>query len=184
MDHCDACQFVYADLHAHALPTRLATFGARYRALLLPPDRSAVWDQTLRTRPSAQVWSALEYACHVRDVFLVQRDRIYAALVEDKPVISPMHREQRVTLARYNAQDPIEVVSQLATAAQLIAQAFAVLDPVQLQRLCVYNFPAPMERSLLWVGQHVTHEGVHHYQDITQVLAAVRAPGSNRTTQP
>ena len=46
--------------------------------------------------------------CHVRDVFLVQRDRLYTALVEDTPTFTPMYRDQRVTLARYNAQDPEE----------------------------------------------------------------------------
>jgi hypothetical protein len=43
----------------------------------------------LRTRPEEGVWSALEYACHVRDVFLVQRDRLYTALVEDTPTFTP-----------------------------------------------------------------------------------------------
>ena len=87
--------------------------------------------------------------------------------------MTPMYRDDRVTLARYNAQEPAEVVAQLTMAAQLIAQAFAVLDTTQLARTCRYNFPAPAVRSLLWVGQHVVHEGEHHLQDIAQVLASV-----------
>lgn len=175
MDRCDLCRFLYADVDATALPTRLAAFGTRYLDLLLPPSRPTAWSRILRTRPAEGVWSALEYACHVRDVFLVQRDRLYTALVEDKPVFAPMYRDHRVTLARYNAQDPEEVIDQLATAARLIAQAFDALDPVQLQRLCIYNFPAPAERPLLWVGQHVVHEGEHHLQDVEGVIARVRA---------
>src|SRR5215471_12653510 len=175
MDRCDSCRFVYADVAAPAIPTRLTAFGTQYAALLLPPGRSAAWFGILRTRPEEGVWSALEYACHVRDVFLVQRDRLYTALVEDTPVFAPMYRDQRVTLARYNAQDPVEVIDQLATAARLIAQAFDVLDPVQFQRRCIYNFPAPAERPLLWVGQHAVHEGEHHLRDIEEVIARVRA---------
>jgi len=175
MDCCDPCRFIYADVDATALPTRLTAFGLRYLALLLPPDRLAVWDGILRTRPAEGVWSALEYACHMRDVFLVLRDRLYIALVEDKPVFPPMYRDQRVTLAHYNAQDPEEVAGQLATAARLIAQAFDALDAAQLQRLCVYPFPAPIERPLLWVGQHAVHEGEHHLRDIQEGLASVRA---------
>lgn len=175
MDRCDPCQFVYADVDATALPTRLAAFGTRYLALLLPPDRPATWSGVLRTRPAKGVWSALEYTCHVRDVFLVQRDRLYTALVEDTPTFAPMYRDHRVTLARYNAQDPAEVAEQLATAARLIAQAFGALDPTQFQRCCLYTFPAPAERSLLWVGQHVVHEGEHHLRDIEAGLAHVRA---------
>jgi S-DNA-T family DNA segregation ATPase FtsK/SpoIIIE len=86
-----------------------------------------------------------------------------------------MYREQRVTLARYNAQAPEEVVTQLATAARLIAQVFEALDAAQLQRRCIYNFPAPTERSLLWVGQHAIHEGEHHFRDIEQGIARVRS---------
>ena len=175
MDHCDSCSFVYADVEATALPARLAAFGTRYRTLLLPPGRAVTWSGILRTRPAEGVWSALEYACHVRDVFLVQRDRLYTALVEDTPTFTPMYRDQRVTLARYNAQDTEEVAEQLATAARLIAQAFAVLDSVQLQRRCIYNFPAPTARSLLWVGQHAIHEGEHHCRDIERGIAGLRA---------
>jgi hypothetical protein len=111
----------------------------------------------------------------VRDVFLVQRDRLYTALVEDKPVMPPMYRDHRVTLARYNEQEPEEVAAQLGTAARLIAQAFSVLDPAQLNRLCIYNFPAPAERPLLWVGRHAVHEGEHHLRDIESVLTRIQA---------
>jgi S-DNA-T family DNA segregation ATPase FtsK/SpoIIIE len=175
MDRCDSCSFVYADVNAPAIPAQLAAFGIQYTALLLPPGRSAVWFDILRTRPAEGVWSALEYACHVRDVFLVQRDRLYTALVEETPTFTPMYRDQRVTLARYNVQNPEEVATQLATAAQLIAQAFQALDAAQFQRRCIYNFPAPTERSLLWVGQHMIHEGEHHFRDIERGIAHVRA---------
>src|SRR5262245_8674598 len=175
MDRCDSCSFVYADVDAPAIPARLATFGTQYMSLLLPPGRSAAWFGILRTRPEESVWSALEYACHVRDVFLVQRDRLYTALVEDTPTFTPMYRDQRVTLARYNAQDPEEVAEQLAAAACLVAQAFDALDASQLQRRCIYTFPAPTERSLLWVGQHTIHEGEHHFRDIERGIVCVRA---------
>ena len=174
MDRCESCSFIYADVDATAVPARLAAFGTQYTALLLPPDRSAGWSDILCTRPAEGVWSALEYACHVRDVFLMQRERLYIALVEETPTFTPMYREQRVTLARYNAQAPEEVVTQLATAARLIAQVFEALDSAQLQRRCIYNFPAPTERSLLWVGQHAIHEGEHHFRDIEQGIAHVR----------
>jgi len=174
MDRCDSCRFVYADVDMAAIPARLTAFGTQYTALLLPSGRSAAWFSILRTRPEEGVWSAIEYASHVRDVFLVQRDRLYTILVEDTPTFTPMYRDQRVTLARYNAQDPAEVAAQLATAARLTAQAFDALDSAQLQRRCIYNFPTPTERSLLWVGQHVIHEGEHHFRDIERGIARVR----------
>jgi hypothetical protein len=177
MDSCTACEFVYADIDATALPERLASFGPRYRERLLPPSRPAQWQAMLRARPAADVWSALEYACHVRDVFLTLRDRLYTVLVEDKPVVAPMYREHRVLLARYNAQDPEEIAGQLVMAARLIAQAFNALAPAQLARLCVYPFPAPTERSVLWVGQHAVHEGEHHLRDVESAITRVQATG-------
>lgn len=175
MDRCESCQFVYADVDAKALPECFTSFGARYRTVLLPPERPAAWHDVLRSRPAEGVWSALEYACHVRDVFLVQRDRLYSALVEDTPGFTPMHRDQRVTLARYNQQNPEEVAEQLDVAARLMAQAFGALDAAQMQRRCVYNFPEPAARSLLWVGQHTVHEGEHHLRDVERGLVRVRA---------
>ena len=44
--------------------------------------------------------------CQRRDVLLVQRDRLYDALVDDTPPTHPMHRDDRPVLAHYNEQDP------------------------------------------------------------------------------
>jgi DinB superfamily len=175
MDACEPCRFVYADVAAQAMPERLASFGPRYRARLRPLSRPAAWYALLRTRPATGVWSALEYACHVSDVFLTLRDRLYTVLVEDKPVVAPKYREHRVILGRYNEQDPEEVADQLATTARLIAQAFNALDSVQLARLCVYPFPVLTERPVLWIGQHAVHEGEHHLRDAEAVMTRVCA---------
>ena len=99
------------------------------------------------------MWSALEYACHVRDVLLVQRERLYLALVEDTPSVAPMYRDERAT-PRYNLQDPKTVAEQITVAANLAGQAFADLDEVQWLRRLIYNFPAPQERTVIWLAQH------------------------------
>ena len=89
------------------------------------------------------VWSALEYACHVRDVFLVQRDRLYTALVEDTPTFTPMYRDQRVTLP-VTTRRTLRRLPSSSPPARLIAQAFDMLDSAQLQRRCIYNFQRPL----------------------------------------
>ena len=93
------CGFEWDRVVGAELASRLAEAGARFRRILLPTDRDADWTEQVRTRPSPDTWSPIEYACHVRDVLLVQRDRAYRALVEDAPEFSPMGREERVTLA-------------------------------------------------------------------------------------
>ena len=51
-------------------------------------------------RPSPEQRSPIEYACHVRDVALMQRNRVYVALVEDEPSFKPMYRDERVAFDR------------------------------------------------------------------------------------
>ena len=164
MDKCDECGFVYDEEAREPLDARFRAVAPRYRAIL-EEDVTA-----LRRRPAPEVWSALEYACHVRDVLLVQRDRIYVALVEDTPSFPPMYREERVTFARYNEQDPAQVAEQIGMASELMAGAFSVLDDEQLARGCRYVYPVPAVRSLRWLGLHTLHECEHHARDARRSL--------------
>jgi DinB superfamily len=135
-----------------------------------------------RQRPQPDVWSALEYACHVRDVLLVQRDRTVQALVETNPGFARMHREERVSLARYHAHPPPVVADQLGLAAELCATVFEGLTAEQWARPLIYNYPAPSPRDLAWLARNTVHEVEHHLGDIRMVIAHVTAtsPGGGR----
>ncbi len=176
MDRCDECGYVYEDNGPLRLAERLASLGPRYGERLRVPASAGNGD-LLRERPGPQVWSALEYACHVRDVLLAQRERLFLALVEDRPSFVPIYREQRVILARYAAQDPGRVADQLDLAATLVADAFSHVDDAGWLRECTYNFPAPATRSVAWLGAHTLHEGEHHLTDVDRVLESVQAAG-------
>ena len=169
---CEECGFVYEELAQERIAGAMLSFGPRYRAALAGRSRPE-----LTRRPEPGTWSALEYACHARDVFLVQRDRALLALVEDRPRFAPMYREERVELAGYASEDPHDVAGEIEVAAGLLARLLARLTPAQLARPCVYNFPAPAEVDLAWVGRHSVHEGEHHLCDIDRVLAAVTGAG-------
>jgi hypothetical protein len=158
MDLCEECAFDYESVTADTLAERLAVFGPRYQAAL-----GAVAD--LRRRPAEHVWSPLEYTCHVRDLFRVQRERLALGLRQDGPAFAPMDRELSVRAA-YNSQDPAVVVRDLAAAADELAVAFGLLGPQDLARTGVFPWPEPAERTLLWLGRHSVHEGEHHLMDI------------------
>ncbi|MEV6926372.1 DinB family protein [Dactylosporangium sp. NPDC051485] len=161
MDRCDECGFEYGTVDAGAIPARLGTFAGRYAAAL-----AAVPD--VRRRPAPQVWSPLEYTCHLRDVLAVQRERIELALRADAPEFATMGRDELVVTRAYNAQDPSAVLADLAANAERLAAAFGALDAAALARVGSYPWPEPVERTLLWLGQHTVHEGEHHLMDITR----------------
>ena len=161
MDRCDACAFVYADLPLEDAPARLRALADTYEDRLVVHDRSV-----LRTRPAPDVWSPLEYACHVRDVFQVQRERTLLALAEDTPAYEPMRREERVVERRYNAQDPVVVASEIGVAADALAATFEGLDRDGWARTGIYNWPTRSERDLAWLARHTVHEGIHHLRDV------------------
>ncbi len=116
------------------------------------------------------MWSPLEYAAHVRDLFMVQRDRIIVALVIDNPHFTPMYREERAGLARYAEEAPADVSTTLVSAARLLDWLSQGLDPGQLARPCMYNLPDPTQVDVGWVLVHTAHEMHHHLDDMRRGL--------------
>jgi isopenicillin N synthase-like dioxygenase len=168
MDTCNECGFVYATVEPGSVVGRLKSFETRFAAALDNPS------ELLHTRPRPDVWSAVEYACHVRDTFLSQRERLYLTLAVDVPAFSPMYRDLRVEFAHYNAEPAPRVIEELAFAARLIGDAFAGLEDHQWSRTCIYNYPTSAERSVAWLGQHTVHEAEHHLMDVTRGLQELR----------
>lgn len=127
-------------------------------------------DRSLIARPSPDVWSPVEYGCHLRDVLLAQRERLLLALVAEEPSFAPIYRDQRAVLARYGDESPEQVIPEIVFAAGLLAWVFNGLGDADWGRTCIYNFPEPAQRSILWLGQHTLHEGKHHLLDIERQL--------------
>ena len=168
MLQCGECGFVYEGVAPEAIGGALRSLAPRTREVLAGRAPAA-----LRQRPQVTTWSALEYSCHLRDVLLVQRERVLLALVEDVPRFVPMYREERVELAGYASEEPDAVVEQIGMATRMLGSLFDRLSGEQLSRRCIYNFPAPAEVDIAWVGRHTVHEGEHHLKDIARVLERV-----------
>jgi hypothetical protein len=164
VDICEECGFRYGDLARTALAPALGDQGRRLVTLLSGP----IDDPAQRRQPD--VWSPVEYACHVRDVLLVQRDRLFVALVEDEPSFKPMYREERVVFDRYDDQAIEIVTAQLLMAAAMAAHAFAGLTDEQWERPLIYGYPDPARRDLEWMAHHAVHEMTHHSGDIERQI--------------
>jgi hypothetical protein len=163
--HCDECGYDYNELVRAEVASRVRSFRGRYAMAL-----AAHTHEELRTRPEPDVWSPLEYACHIRDVFRTQTARIALTLEQDTPEYASMRRDERVLEERYNEQDPQGVLRELAVAADELASVFESLDDAGWQRTGIYGYPTREVRTIEWIGRHTCHEGEHHLMDITRDL--------------
>jgi hypothetical protein len=163
VDTCARCGFDYDLDDSPEAGSRIRAGVGTLAALLEGPG-------DLRTRRTQETWSPLEYCCHVRDVLLVQRERVLLACVVDTPSIDPMNRDERVAHDGYAEQDPVDVARQLRDAALLFTNVLARLGPGEWERTMVYNYPAPWERPLRWVAIHTVHEVQHHLLDVQEQL--------------
>jgi hypothetical protein len=170
MTACAECGFVYDLALASTVPAAAGECAGGYAELL------AGQAPALRRRSAPGVWSPLEYACHVRDVLLVQRERVLAARRGDTPVAEPMGRDERVEHDGYARQRPADVARQLHDAALMLGHTLEQLSPADWDRTLVYTYPERAERSLRWLAVHTLHELRHHLLDMRRLLAAPEAP--------
>lgn len=163
---CTECGFAYdEDLD---VPSQLITGVADTTAVLRAGG-------DLRSRRSPDVWSPLEYACHVRDMLLVQRERVLLARRVERPDCTPMGRDERVEHEGYADQEPADVARQLADAGELLTNVLRRLPAAEWERTVLYRFPEPTVRTLRWVALHTLHEVRHHLLDIHRQVG--QAPG-------
>jgi hypothetical protein len=164
VDRCAECGFRYETEQAAGAADGIVASASELAAILGGASPG------LRSRPEPATWSPLEYGCHVRDVLLVQRERVLAARRIDQPSFAPMGRDERVDHDGYATQDPDDVARQLGDAALLFAHVLDRLDASDWERTVVYNYPQRQERDLRWVAAHTLHEVRHHLLDIRRQM--------------
>ena len=165
VERCEECGFEYDLSEAPAAAPAIVEGVGEVAGML--SDSAA----NLRTRRQPQTWSPLEYGCHLRDVLLVQRERVLAARRMERPSFDPMGRDERVDHDGYAEQDARDVARQLTDAAHLFANDLSRLGPQDWERTVMYNYPKPFERSLRWVAVPTVHEVRHHLLDVRRQLA-------------
>jgi hypothetical protein len=159
---CAQCGFVYDLTRAEAARQTINDRVSAAAAVLA--DREV----DVRSRREPTLWSPLEYGCHLRDMLLVQRERVLAALRLDRPDCTPMGRDERVVHDGYADQQPDDVARQLADAAQMFGNLLGRLSGGDWDRTVLYHFPETRERSVRWLAVHTMHEAQHHLDDINR----------------
>src|ERR1044071_8529193 len=104
-ERCPECAFDPNGVGPAELPAAVAGLGRRYQAPLtrfLPGEDESL----LVAHPLPGVWSALAYACHVRDVLAVFDGRIARMLAEDAPDLGWWDHEAAVEADAYEKEPP------------------------------------------------------------------------------
>ena len=115
-------------------------------------------------RPSDDVWSGLEYACHVRDVLRLYCRRLVLMLEQDDPLYPNWDQDAAAVEAHYGEQDPVTVSSEVEAAADDLAEAF--------DRLQAGDWDRPGRRSdgarftVESFARYFVHDPVHHVHDV------------------
>ena len=168
---CPECGLDYEDMPVEEAIAAIRAFGRRYRApltRLLPGEDEAV----LRARPAPDTWSALEYACHVRDVFGFYELWVRQTLEQERPELQGPSPDEAARLARYNDADIAGAVDGVERRADALAATFERVPDDGWDRVGLRNGE---ERSVAFTARRAVHEGNHHLLDIGRGLRAVRA---------
>jgi hypothetical protein len=118
----------------------------------------------VRDRPRAGVWSPLEYACHVRDVFDLFATRLALMLDEDAPRFANWDQDETAVAARYREQDPATVAQELDAVAHVVAAAFDAVADDQWDRRGSRSDGA--EFTVASFATYFIHDPVHHLHDV------------------
>ena len=123
---CPECGFNTSSFQREQVGSLLQANAAQWSSVLASAD--------VAVRPRPEVWSSLEYGCHVRDVFRLYAIRLDLMLSEDDPLFANWDQDSTAVAERYGEQDPALVSVELGEAAAELAAAFDAVPPEQWER--------------------------------------------------
>lgn len=127
----------------------------------------------LRQRPEPDVWSPLEYACHVRDVLRLFEDRTRAMVAEPGVTFAAWDHDAAVLDDGYNDADPAQVAADIAAATAGYAETLRGLDEAGWQSSGRRSGDG-QEFTVDSLARYGLHEAKHHQLDIGRGLRAAR----------
>jgi hypothetical protein len=171
-EHCDACGFDGSEFDDLSLLTSLHDLGSTWRALI---GRTG---EDLRVRPSPDVWSAIEYVAHSRDITALHVFGVEQALSVDEPLFPAIEGDELIESAAtsYGDADPDVVVDELETEAMRLAGLAQDAGADAWSRGLTIGESRTDVRRLL---EHALHDSLHHVDDVERGLTLLRARRSH-----
>jgi hypothetical protein len=155
---CDECGLDTRAVAREDVPGMVRANAAEWTALLARED--------VRQRPAPEVWSPLEYGCHVRDVFRRFDERLELMLTTEDPNFPNWDQDATAIADRYDEQDPAMVSGELVTAAARIAARFEQVPADAWQRTGFRSDGARF--TVESFARYFVHDPVHHLHDVTR----------------
>ncbi|MET0930110.1 MAG: DinB family protein [Aeromicrobium sp.] len=153
---CPECGLAAGDVAPTEIAARVVADLPRWEAVLRRADA--------RKRPTPTTWSPTEYACHVRDVFVLFGQRVRLMLDEDDPMFANWDQDVTALEDDYASQPPSEVSTQLVAAGHAIAEIFDAVPADAWDR--VGRRSNGSQFTVETLGQYFLHDIVHHLHDV------------------
>ena len=153
---CPECGFAAAGVEPSDVGSAVRETLPRWRAALGRPG--------VAERPRPEVWSTLEYAAHVRDVFRIFDERLALMLAEDDPAFANWDQDVAALEGDYAHQDPAVLVDELDADGAAVAAAFDAVAPGETERTGRRSNGSVF--TVRTLGQYFLHDVVHHLHDV------------------
>ena len=125
-------------------------------------------DAAARRRRADGTWSALEYACHVRDLLAVFSERVDLMREGDADAMTWWDHEAAAVEQRYNEQDRAEVADAIANNAMILSAATIGVEG-DMWDFTVERRPGEPFK-LVEAVRFALHESFHHRMDANDSL--------------
>ncbi|HEV3188611.1 MAG TPA: DinB family protein [Acidimicrobiales bacterium] len=155
---CEECGFNAKDYPRSTFSQAIRVNAEQWTGVLKRDD--------VRLRPSEDRWSALEYACHVRDVYRIFDARLRLMLEEECPVFQNWDQDETALEERYDLQDPTIVNGELLDLATQYADRFDSVQTTQWDRSGTRSNGNLFTVSSL--GTYGLHDPFHHLWDVSR----------------
>lgn len=153
---CADCGFNADEVGTDQFADLLRSTTERWSAVLRRAD--------VAQRPQPEVWSALEYGAHIRDVHRIFNERVRLMLTEQTPTFANWDQDATALAERYGEQDPVEVELALIEAAGEVAGRYAVVGDDEWQRAGLRSNGSAF--TVASIGRYHLHDVLHHLWDV------------------
>ncbi|MEO8283801.1 MAG: DinB family protein [Pseudarthrobacter sp.] len=153
---CPECSFDASTVTPATVGGSVANMLPRWRAVLRRPE--------VTERPDEGTWSALEYACHVRDVFALFDQRLNLMLDSEDARFDNWDQDRTAIEKDYAGADPAVVSAELTAEGEQIAASFAGVREEDWGRTGLRGTGSKF--TVLTLSQYFLHDVVHHLHDV------------------